>query len=84
MFFGFDFHVAADGPKLIEINTNAGGALLNLEMQRAQQGCCNQVSEFLRLEPSAEDRARSIVAMFKHEWRLARGEAGAPHDRHRR
>ena len=74
VFFGFDFHVAGDGPKLIEINTNAGGALLNLEMQRAQQACCNQVSEFLRLEPSAEERARAIVAMFMHEWRLARGE----------
>ena len=26
--FGYDFHLTADGPKLIEINTNAGGALL--------------------------------------------------------
>jgi len=27
-FFGFDFHLSPDGPKLIEINTNAGGGLL--------------------------------------------------------
>jgi len=28
VFFGYDFHLTADGPRLIEINTNAGGALL--------------------------------------------------------
>src|SRR5215831_6103274 len=30
VFMGFDFHITADGPKLIEINTNAGGAFLNM------------------------------------------------------
>jgi hypothetical protein len=29
VFMGYDFHVGPDGPRLIEINTNAGGALLN-------------------------------------------------------
>ena len=28
VFFGYDFHLAPGGPKLIEINTNAGGGLL--------------------------------------------------------
>ncbi len=28
MFTAYDFHIALDGPKLIEINTNAGGAFL--------------------------------------------------------
>jgi hypothetical protein len=28
VFFGYDFHLTANGPRLIEINTNAGGALL--------------------------------------------------------
>ena len=74
-FLGFDFHIAAEGPKLIEINTNAGGALLNIEMLRAQQACCTQVADFLRLEPSADSRARAIVDMFMSEWRLARGDA---------
>jgi hypothetical protein len=27
-FFGYDFHLSSSGPKLIEINTNAGGGLL--------------------------------------------------------
>ena len=74
MFFGFDFHIAADGPKLIEINTNAGGALLNVEMQRAQLACCTQATDFLRMEPTAESRAQAIVEMFRQEWRLARGD----------
>ena len=26
VFMGYDFHISADGPHLIEINTNAGGA----------------------------------------------------------
>ena len=29
-FMGYDFHMGPDGPRLIEINTNAGGAFLNL------------------------------------------------------
>src|SRR5258705_419647 len=29
VFMGYDFHLTQDGPRLIEINTNAGGALLN-------------------------------------------------------
>ena len=73
VFFGFDFHIATDGPKLIEINTNAGGALLNIEMQHEQQACCAQASDFLRGEPTAESRAQAVFDMFVQEWRLARG-----------
>ena len=83
MFFGFDFHIAADGPKLIEINTNAGGALLNIEMQRAQQACCTQVADFLRTEPTADSRAQAILDMFLQEWRLARGDEPLANHRHR-
>jgi hypothetical protein len=25
VFFGYDFHLTTDGPRLIEVNTNAGG-----------------------------------------------------------
>jgi hypothetical protein len=31
----YDFHLAAEGPKLIEVNTNAGGSLLALMAQRS-------------------------------------------------
>lgn len=44
-FMGYDFHLAPDGPKLIEVNTNAGGAFLNAFLAGAQHACCPE-SEF--------------------------------------
>ena len=32
---GYDFHLDETGPKLIEINTNAGGLMLNAVLARA-------------------------------------------------
>ena len=74
VFFGFDFHIDASGPKLIEINTNAGGALLNIEMRREQQACCEPAAAWLPGERSAASQETSIVDMFLKEWRLARGD----------
>jgi hypothetical protein len=75
VFFGYDFHLGDEGPRLIEINTNAGGALLNAELARAQRACCEEVRG-LTTGPvdvaSLEDR---LHAMFLEEWRLARGDA---------
>ena len=34
---GYDFHLGSDGPQLIEVNTNAGGAFLNVLLARAQK-----------------------------------------------
>jgi hypothetical protein len=73
VFFGFDFHIAADGPKLIEINTNAGGALLNIEMRREQLACCEPATAYLRDDPEAESLEAILFEMFVKEWRLARG-----------
>lgn len=77
VFLGYDFHLTAAGPRLIEINTNAGGALLNVAMMRAQHACCPQVHEYLQALPSATTLEDRLVAMFMDEWRLARG-AGTP------
>ena len=77
VFFGFDFHISGHGPKLIEINTNAGGPLLNIEMRRDQQACCETAAGGLRDEPSAESLEATVFAMFMCEWRLARN-AGTP------
>jgi hypothetical protein len=74
VFFGFDFHIGADGPKLIEINTNAGGAFLNVMARKAQRACCDAASDYFSRLPSGENLEDSIVAMFREEWRLARGE----------
>jgi len=34
-FMGYDFHLGEEGPRLIEVNTNAGGAFLNAQLARA-------------------------------------------------
>jgi len=74
VFLGYDFHLGRQGPQLIEINTNAGGALLNAALAGAQQACCFEVSAVLG---GSFDRGlvrNEIVSMFRNEWRLQRGE----------
>ncbi len=69
---GYDFHLAADGPKLIEINTNAGGAFLNAHFARAQAACCSDVRIDRRL---IDEFDANIATMFTKESRRQRGEA---------
>jgi hypothetical protein len=67
-FMGYDFHLTPEGPKLIEVNTNAGGAYLNAFLARAQVACCAEVEQALaRASLGAFDDA--IIAMFEAEWR---------------
>ena len=68
---GYDFHLTADGPKLIEINTNAGGAFLNAHLARAQAACCSDVRIDRRL---IDEFDANIAAMFIKEWRRQRGD----------
>jgi len=72
-FMGFDFHISPSGPRLIEINTNAGGALLNIAAREAQRACCSAADEFILAQPGATELEREVIAMFEREWRLARG-----------
>lgn len=67
VFHGYDFHLTENGPQLIEINTNAGGGLLNLELARAQKNCCADVEMDLNGE-------NIFFEMFLKEWKLQRGE----------
>lgn len=70
---GFDFHLAADGPKLIEVNTNSGGALLNAALVRAQQACCREVLEAAFESATDIDTLDDhMFAMFMQEWRRQR------------
>jgi len=73
---GYDFHVTPDGPRLIEVNTNAGGAFLNAVSARAQSACCAQVRLQFDVSP-ADDFEAQIVGMFVEEWRRQRG-SGRP------
>jgi hypothetical protein len=69
-FMGFDFHITDDGPKLIEVNTNAGGAFLIAALAEAQRVCCNATRPDLKLSSSrCEER---VLAMFQAEWRAQR------------
>ena len=74
VFMGYDFHLSESGPMLIEINTNAGGALLNVAMRRAQQACCPEVADYLKQRLSADQLEDDLFQMFVNEWRLARGD----------
>jgi hypothetical protein len=71
-FLGYDFHVGDNGPKLIEINTNAGGGLLNARLATAQRACCDPVA---KLMPKPGDIEAGFVAMFREEWRRVHGDA---------
>ena len=68
VFFGYDFHVAEESFGLIEINTNAGGAMLNVVLARAQSACCPALHE---MAPAADAMEEAIVAMFRNEWTLS-------------
>lgn len=61
VFFGYDFHLGESGPRLIEINTNAGGAYLNILLARAWG-----------IKTDMED---VFFDMFTREWRLKKGHA---------
>jgi hypothetical protein len=72
VFFGYDFHVDATGPRLIEINSNAGGALLNAPLLRAQQACDAATAG---LQGRGQAPEQIFWEMFLEEWRLERGDA---------
>jgi hypothetical protein len=72
VFMGYDFHLTATGPKLIEINTNAGGAFLNALLLRVQRLCCAEVDSALTRFEMA-DFETAVLDMFDNEWRLQRG-----------
>lgn len=69
-FLGYDFHVHDNRLGLIEINTNAGGAMLNAVLARAQRACCDEVDSMLPTLDSVQHLEESIVTMFREEWAL--------------
>ncbi len=70
VFFGYDFHLNADGAHLIEVNTNAGGAYLNALLLESQRNVSIPGDA-----TSRDDLEQVFLDMFRNEWRLARGEA---------
>ena len=81
VFMGYDFHITPQGPQLIEINTNAGGAMLNAVLLRAQAVCCGPMNPWLDAYRNMATLEAEFVAMFEAEWDLfnqARGQALRP------
>jgi hypothetical protein len=68
-FMGYDFHLTPSGPKLIEVNTNAGGAFLNALLAQAQVACCPEVQALAPIDPVSEFE-EAVWRMFEAEWRL--------------
>jgi hypothetical protein len=78
VFMGYDFHVDTSqsppkGPQLIEINTNAGGALLNTALARAHRACCTPMSAAMNTYVNLDTLEQTFFDMFMTEWRLQRG-----------
>ncbi|MEX1032891.1 MAG: hypothetical protein WDZ30_05985 [Cellvibrionaceae bacterium] len=71
VFMGYDFHIGTESVGLIEINTNAGGALLNAVLARAQRACCPGVENLIATAATAHQLEQAIVAMFQREWGLS-------------
>ncbi|MFM9938750.1 MAG: hypothetical protein ACKVP7_04550 [Hyphomicrobiaceae bacterium] len=69
VFMGYDFHLGPDGPKLIEINTNAGGALINAYLLQAQRACCAEMGMAAAIHGNCDALLEEFVASFQGEWR---------------
>jgi hypothetical protein len=72
VFMAYDFHLTAEGPRLIEINTNAGGAILNGLHTAALCDPVKLACMCTDLLPVETIQAR-IVRQFISEFRAARG-----------
>jgi hypothetical protein len=72
---GYDFHLGEHCPQLIEINTNAGGALLNVALARAQEACCDEMDWAFASGKRRDTLKQSLFDMFASEWHLQRGDA---------
>ena len=71
VFLGYDFHVSEAGIGLIEINTNAGGAMLNAVLARSQRACCEVMQPFIPTAQMVQGLEERFVQMFRAEWALA-------------
>jgi hypothetical protein len=80
VFLGYDFHlgngVGKFGPQLIEINTNAGGGLLNAVLARAQKACCDDVEALLPGDLAGDTPEHLFLEMFRAEWRAFTDQNG--------
>ena len=72
VFMGYDFHLTESGPRLIEVNTNAGGAMLSLAAARAQRACCDAARDWMHSPTGLEGLEQRWLDMFAREWAAQR------------
>ena len=76
---GFDFHLGGAVPQLIEINTNPGGLLINLELAQALTACCDCIAAPLAQlaagNVALDELPARITDHFHARWLDARGTA---------
>jgi len=75
VFVSYDFHLSNSGPKLIEINTNAGGALLNVVLAGAQRACCEEAAKSNMMATNPRALEETLIDMFRAEWKAEHGDA---------
>jgi hypothetical protein len=75
VFMGYDFHMSEQGPRLIEINTNAGGAFLHAAAARAHRSCCAPMDRMFSMPAALDKLDQVFIDMFRTEWRAQRGDA---------
>ncbi len=69
IFMGYDFHLGSSGPRLIEINTNAGGALINAYLAEAQHACCDAIGRLVPPPDPLATLTQRFVSAFGEEWK---------------
>jgi len=69
VFYGYDFHLNAQGVHLIEINTNAGGGFLNALLVASQSGVNLPGTAVSEVTPEAH-----FLDMFRNEYRQVHGD----------
>jgi len=74
-FMGYDFHLGPDGPQLIEINTNAGGAFLNVVLARAQHRCCDPSQQTAATKQALDGFEDAVLNMLQQEWQTQRTDS---------
>ena len=68
VFMGYDFHLGDTGPKLIEINTNAGGGLIAATLAEAHRACCGQLAGIFPPAGTLKAAEAAFLLSFRVEW----------------
>jgi hypothetical protein len=65
---GYDLHLSKEGPKLIEINTNPGGLLLNLAHAEAALSLRHELDSARSGDLGLGEIRKEIISAFSAEW----------------